>query len=178
MAWGKETGSSTQPPHASKISQHPSFGGDEVSEHLQTGPGGGYVLQRQTQPQSLSHSHTKILCCEKASLKAWLLFHLNSVANIPLVPTPLFLPILCPKQVFHPDTKHFLPSSPSLPSSVFTPASLWEERKIRLDQTPPVWVQVKQSEIESVCSCVHFCVYILMLLGTQYEHPPAPLQRA
>lgn len=54
--------------------------GDKVSEHLQTGLGGCYVLERQMQLQSLSQ--TEILRKE-GSLKAWLLFHLNSVPHVP-----------------------------------------------------------------------------------------------
>lgn len=55
--------------------------GDKVSEHLQTGLGGCYVLERQMELQSLSQ--TKILRKERTSLKAWLLFHLNSVPHVP-----------------------------------------------------------------------------------------------
>lgn len=72
---------------------------------------------------SFSLSHTKTLCCERTSLKAWLLFHLNSVAHVPL-PTPWFFPSSCVKQVSHLDTKQFAPCSPSLPKSVFTPVSV------------------------------------------------------
>lgn len=55
-------------PLFSNISQHCTIGGEKVSEHLQMGPGEGYVLQRQTQLQSFSH--TVILCCERTSPKA------------------------------------------------------------------------------------------------------------
>lgn len=52
--------------------------GDRVKEHLQTGPGGSYILQRQTW---LSLTYKKTLCCRRTSLKAWLLFHLSSVVT-------------------------------------------------------------------------------------------------
>lgn len=54
------------------------YPGDRVKEHLQTGPGGSYILQRQTW---LSLTHKKTLCCRRTSLKAWLLLHLSSVVT-------------------------------------------------------------------------------------------------
>lgn len=81
---------------------------------------------------SFSLSHTKTLCCERTGLKAWLLFHLNSVAHV-LLPTPWFFPSSCVKQVSHLDTKQFAPCSPSLPKSVFTPVSVPLKREERSD---------------------------------------------
>lgn len=143
--------------------------GVRVSEHLQTGPGGCYVLQRQTPLQSFSR--TKILWCKRTSPKAWLLFHLNSVARIPLQPTPWLCATSCLKQLLHPpDTKHSAPCGPSFPLFVFTTVlSLWE---VREDQTRSVSASLRsglpvsfQSESETVpravCPCVHLCMLTL-----------------
>lgn len=104
-----------------------------------------------------SLSHTKIVWCEKSSLKAWLPFYLISVAHIPLKPTPCFFPISCLKQVFHPDTKHFTPCSLSLPLSVFTPFFIshpsQKSRKTRLCQSGFRPSSLKVPLSAHVCVC-------------------------
>ena len=127
-------------PLFSNISQHPSLEGNKVSEHFQTGPGGGYVLQRQTQPQSFSP--TKILKPRGlASVSAEL------VAYVPRDAT-----VFCLTQVFHLDTKHFTPSSPSLPRPVFKILVylLWQEGGLRQSGWKPCSLNAGASVCPSV----------------------------
>ena len=136
--------------------------GDRVSEHSQTGPGGFYVLQRQTPLQSFSR--TKILRCKRTNPEAWLLFHLNSVARIPLQPTPWLCATSCLKQLLHPlDTKHSAPCGPSFPLFVFTTVlSLWEVREDQTRSIPtslrsglPVWKGDCAESCLPMCTSVH-----------------------
>lgn len=124
--------------------------GGKTQGHI--GPGEGYVLQRQTQLWSLSD--TNILWCE--SLKAWLLFHFNSLAHIPLQPTSWFFPISSSIR-----TRHIAP--------VFTPVlSLHPSQKrgkTRQDQSGIRPSSLKVRLCASVCPCAHLCMCMLMLPG-------------
>lgn len=135
--------------------------GDKVSEHLQTGLGGCYALERQTQLQFLSQ--TEILRKERTSLKAWLLFHLNSVpgfSNLLSETSPLSWHLtFCTVQALTSSICFY---------SLFISSPLQQERK---DQTRSVSIglgsglQVWKWDCASVYTLAHLCVYMLMLPG-------------
>lgn len=118
---------------------------------------------------SFSLSHTKTLCCERTSLKAWLLFHLNSVAHVPL-PTPWFFPSSCVKQVSHLDTKQFAPCSPSLPKSVFTPVSVPLKREEISDQICLHQSGIRPSTLKVIlCLCLPICAFVQVHLDASKQ---------
>lgn len=94
-------------PFFSNISQHP-----KVSEHLQTGPEGGYDLKNK-QGFSLSLSLKSYAVSEVAQGFACVSSQLSS--SYPTRPYPLYLTTPCSKQVIHPNNKHFAPCTPSHP---------------------------------------------------------------
>lgn len=99
-------------PFLPNISQQPTFGWDVDTEHLQTGPGGDYDLQRQ---RLLHLSQIQNSKCERSSLKAWLMFLLLLSSSYH---TRAHSPV--PHHLLSKMTQHFAPCSLSRSASFYS----------------------------------------------------------